>query len=78
MKTRHMTNMDQKNDELKSYIEEQFCSRDKKLEELCGNLFEKFRKQIELQFTNELKKQSKRIEELESDKIILQHQILEI
>ena len=78
MKTRHMTNMDQKNDELKSYIEEQFCSRDKKLEELCGNLFEKFRKQIELQFTNELKKQSKRIEELESDKIMLQHQILEI
>ena len=78
MKTRHMTNMDRKIDELKSYIEEQFCSRDKKLEELCGNLFEKFRKQIELQFTNELKKQSKRIEELESDKIMLQHQILEI
>ena len=73
-----MTNMDQKIHELKSYIEEQFCSRDKKLEELCGNLLEKFRKQIELQFTNELKKQSKRIEELESDKIMLQHQILEI
>ena len=32
MKTRHMTNMDQKIDELKSYIEELFCSRDKKLE----------------------------------------------
>ena len=78
MKTRHMTNMDQKIDKLKSYIEEQFCSRDKKLEELCGNLFEKFRKQIELQFTNELTNQSKRIEELESDKIMLQHQILEI
>ena len=45
-----------KNDELKSYIEEKVCSRDKTLEELCGNLFKKFRKQIELQFTNELKK----------------------
>ena len=90
MKTRHMTNMDQKIDELKSYIKdaklskcswlyrERFCSRDKKLEELCGNLFEKFRKQIELKFTNELKKQSKRIKELESDEILLQHQILEI
>ena len=78
MKTRHVTNMDQKIDELKSYIEEQFCSRDKKLEELCGNLFEKFRKQIELKFTNELEKQSKRIKELESDEILLQHQILEI
>ena len=32
MKSRHMTNMDQKIDELKSYIEELFCSRDKKLE----------------------------------------------
>ena len=70
--------MDQKIDELRSYIEEQFCSLDKKLEELCGNLFQKFPKQIELQFTNELKKQSKRIEQLESDKIILQHQIFEI
>ena len=78
MKTRHMTNMDQKIDELKSFIEEQFCSRDKKLEEIRGNLLEKFRKQIELQFANELTKQSKRIEELKSDKIMLQNQILEI
>ena len=36
------------------------------------------RKQIELQFTNELKKQSKRIEELEFDKTLIQNQILEI
>ena len=64
-----MKNMDQKTDELISYIEEQFCSLDKKIAELCGNL---------LQFTNELKKQSKRIGELESDKIMIQHQILEI
>ena len=71
MKTRRIRNMDQKIDELKSYIEEQFCSRDKKLEEICENLFEKFRKQFELQFTNELKRQSKIREELESDKIML-------
>ena len=51
--------MELKIDQLKSYIEEQFCSRDKKMEEICGNLFEEFREQIELQFTNELKKQSK-------------------
>ena len=37
-----MTNMDQKIDELKSYNEEQFCSRDKKLEETCENSFQKF------------------------------------
>ena len=36
------------------------------------------RKQIELQFTNELKNQSKRIEELEFDKTLIQNQILEI
>ena len=29
-----MKNMDQKIDELKSYIEEQFCSRDKTLKEI--------------------------------------------
>ena len=39
MKTRPMTNMGQKIDELKSYIEEKVCSREKTLEELCGNLF---------------------------------------
>ena len=77
MKTRRIRNIDQKIDGLKSYIEEQFCSRDKKLEEICENLFEKFRKQFELQFTNELKKQSKIREELESDKIMLESQILE-
>ena len=38
MKTRHITNTDQKIDELNSYIEEQFCSRDKILEEICENL----------------------------------------
>ena len=59
MKMRHMTNMDQKIDELKSYIEERFCSRDKKLEEICGHLFEKFQKQIELKFNNELKNKVK-------------------
>ena len=78
MKTRHLTNIDQKIDELKIYTEEQFCSRNKKLEEICENLFKKFRKHIELQFTNELKKQSERLEELESDKTMLQNQILEI
>ena len=31
-----------------------------------------------MHFTNELVKQSKKVEELESDKIMLQHQILEI
>ena len=35
MKTRHMTNIDQKTDELKIEIEQQFCSRNKILEELC-------------------------------------------
>ena len=78
MKTRHMANKDQKIDELKSCMKEQFCSLDNKLEEICENLFEKFRKQIKLQFTNELKRQSKRIAEQESDKIMLQNQILEI
>ena len=33
---------------------------------------------MELQFTNELQTQSKRIEELESDKTMLQNKILEI
>ena len=37
----------------------------------------KSRKQFELQFTNELKKESKIREELESDKIMLESQILE-
>ena len=73
-----MANMNQKTEELKSYMDKQFCSRDKTLEETCGNLFEKFQKQIELQFTNELKKQNKRIEELEFDKTLIQNQILEI
>ena len=50
--------MDQKIDELKSYIEKQFCSRDIKLQKICGNLFKRFWKQIELQFSNELKKRS--------------------
>ena len=73
-----MANMDQKIHELKSYIKDQICSRDKKLEEICGNLLETFWKKIELQFTNELKKKSKRIEKLESDKIMLQNHILKI
>ena len=73
-----MANKDQKIDELKSCMKEQFCSLDNKVEEICENLFEKFRKQIKLQFTNELKRQSKRIAEQESDKIMLQNQILEI
>ena len=38
MKTRHMKNMDQKIEELKSYFEERFCCRDKKLGEICENL----------------------------------------
>ena len=65
-----MTNMDQKIDELKSNIEEQFCSLDKKLEKICGNLFKKIWKQVELKFTNDLKKtnKKKKLEELESDK----------
>ena len=44
-----------------SHIEEQFCSLNKKLGKICGNLFENFKKQIELQFPNELKKLCKRI-----------------
>ena len=39
-----------------------------KLEEICEDLFERFKKQMSLQFTNDLKKQSERIEELESEK----------
>ena len=45
MKTRHTTNMDQKIDELKSYVKQQFCSRGRELEEICRNLFEKFWRQ---------------------------------
>ena len=37
-----------------------------------------FLEKNELQFTNKLKKQSKKIEKLESGKIMLQNQILEI
>ena len=40
----------------KVILRNSFVAETKKLEELCGNLFEKFRKQIELQSTNELKK----------------------
>ena len=53
MKTRHMTNIDQKIDELKSYIEEQFCSRDKNYVEIY---MKTLRKKIELQLKTELKK----------------------
>ena len=55
--------------DLKSCMKEQFSSLDNKLEEICENLLEKFRKQIKLQFTNELKRQSKRIAEQESDNL---------
>ena len=58
-------------DDLKSFIEEQFCSRDKTLEEACRNLSQKFRKKTELKLTNELKKQSKII------KAMLRNYILE-
>ena len=61
-----MKNMDQKIDELKSQ------------KQICGNLFKKFRKQTESQLTNELNKQCKRIEELESDKTMFHNQGLEI
>ena len=63
-----MTNMDQKIDELKSYIEKQFCSRGKKIEEICGNLFEKFWKQIELKFTNESKQQQQKQQQQQQQK----------
>ena len=53
MKTRHMTNIDQKIDELKSYTEEQLCSRDKNYVE---NYMKILRKKIELQLKTELKK----------------------
>ena len=53
MKTRHMTNIDQKIDELKSYTEEQFCSRDKNYVESYMKIL---RKKIELQLKTELKK----------------------
>ena len=62
-----MKNMDQKIDELKS-----------QKQKICGNLFKKFRKQTESQLTNELNKQCKRIEELESDKTMFHNQGLEI
>ena len=39
--------------------------------------FETFKKQIESKFTNEPRKESKRIEELESESTMLQNQILE-
>ena len=55
MKVRRMTDMNQKIDELRKYVEEHICSQDKMLAGLWGNLFKKFRKQIELQFTNKQK-----------------------
>ena len=48
-----MTNIDQKIDELKSYTEEQFCSRDKNYVESYMKIL---RKKIELQLKTELKK----------------------
>ena len=42
-----------------SHIGEQFCSLNKKLGKICGNLFENFKKQIEFQFPNELKNYAK-------------------
>ena len=77
---RPMESMYEDIDDLKSFTEEQFCSRDKTLEEACQNLSQKFRKQTELQLTNELKKQSKIIKAmlwnyiLESKKQNLQEQ----
>ena len=64
MKVRHMTDMNQKIDELRKYVEEHIYSQDKILAGLWGNLFKKFRKQIELQFTNKQKQQIKRIKGL--------------
>lgn len=73
MKTRDTTNMDQKIDELKSYIEDQYSSQGKKFKQICGHFFEKFKKQVILQFTNKTRKESKGIEELESDSTIAQN-----
>ena len=73
MKTRDTTNMDQKIDELKSYIEDQYSSQGKKLKQICGHFFEKFKKQVILHFTNKTRKESKGIEELESDSTIAQN-----
>ena len=50
MKTRHMTNTDQKIDELNSYIEEQFCSRDKILEQLEIEELERYGRRLCLRF----------------------------
>lgn len=54
MRTRHMKNVDKKIEELKGHTEQQLFDINKRLEEICGKLFEKFKNQIKEEFTNEL------------------------
>ena len=63
---------------MSSKVISRICSQGKKLRQICGNFFLKFKKQIKLRSTNEPRKESKGIEELESQIIIVQNQLLKI
>ena len=60
------------------HIKQQFCDINKRLEESCKKFFEKFRKQSNKDFANELNKRDERIKQLVSDKAMLQKHILEV
>ena len=78
MRTRQMANFEEKFEELKEHIQQQFCHINKQFEESCEKFFEKFRNQIKEDFANELNKRDERSKQLESDKAMPQKHILKV
>ena len=66
--------MEKKIDELKVYLEQRLTSQEVNLKELCNNLVEKLKTELK----NELKIQTEKINQLESDKSLLQQQVFEL
>ena len=72
MRTRQMANFEEKFEELKEHIKQQFCDINKRLEETCEKFFEIFRNKIKEDFATELNKRDERIKQLEFNKAMLQ------
>ena len=72
MRTRQMANIEEKFEELKEHIKQQFCDINKRLEETCEEFFEIFRNKIKEDFATELNKRDERIKQLEFNKAMLQ------
>ena len=70
--------IDEKIEELKEHINQQFSVNNKHFEETCEKLFENFKNEFKEEFAEELTKRDDKIEKLESNKAMLQKHILEI